>query len=433
MTVYSPFLGCPQAVSQAIADVEKMEREEQAKRKALLEAKSCLSTKEADEIQTAPEDILEGVKMLVAVPATDETCALEPHAVVGMIEVPAPGPSASDLDIIIVDSSNLGRQEEVPPVTECQMAEIVLGGKNDDGSEQAISSEAALSAGGQDTLQDSGEKVAIEDESQDGPTENKQDDPAGTHGHDSADVSETVIQEDVVDKGLGMDEASRIEIVAIEIPASKAEEKECSKKDKTEELNKEKEQSIKEDDELVVENYDKPGTPAVDRVANAGEWKDSLDKCAATKDMMSAEDSEEQSLAKDEVRREAVKGDVGKEVAEVSLEDEVEENIEKETAAGSEPASEQREQEEEDLATAEPHSGSAKQSKEGLNKEAKQRDTEGKESMMRVHDAADIREATEDDDSRAESSEDEKKTDKKAWSAGHGEEAILENARYCNI
>jgi hypothetical protein len=393
-----------QAVSQAIADVEKMEREEQAKRKALLEAKSRLDTKEADENQRATEGILEGVKMLMEMPATVETRAPEPRAVAEAIEVPVPGPSAGDLDIIIVDSSNLGGQEEVPPSTECQTVEVVVGGKNDDGSKPGLTSEA----GARETLKDigeedvsvSGDKVAAEEQPQDGPTDRKQDD----RGRETA-----------------MDEASRIEIVAIEIPASKAEGKDCSKKDKTEELDGEKEQSVKkEEDELAVEKDNNQVTPPTDKAVNTGEQKESADKYAAAKDSMSAEDYEEQDSVKNEVKRE--------EITEESLEDEVEENVDRERAAGSETANEQCEQEEEDLATADPEDGSIKQCRE-----AEKQDTEGEELTTKVHDAAEIEEATEEDASRAESSEDERKPDKKAWSADQGEEAILENARYCNI
>jgi hypothetical protein len=401
-------------VSQAIADVEKMEREEQANRKVLLEAKPRLNTKEADENQKTTEGILEGVKMLMEMPTTVETSAPEPQAVAEVMEVPVPGPSAGDLDIIIVDSSNLGGQEEVPPGAECQTVEVVLGGKNDDGSKPDLTSEA----GAQETLKDSGkedvsvsgDKVAAEEQSQDGPTDKKQED------HDSADDRENAIREDV-DKDHGTDEASRIEIVAIEIPASKAEGKDCSKKDKTEEL----EQRVKkEEDELAVEKDNKQMTPAADKTVNTGEQKESADKYAAAKDSISVEDSEEQGSVKNEVKRE--------EIIEESVENEVEENVERERAAGSETAIEQCEQEEEDLATADPEDGSVKQCKE-----AEKQDTEGEELTPKVRDAAETGEATEEDDSRAESSEDEKKPDKKAWPADQGEEAILENARYCNI
>lgn len=427
-----------EAVSQAIADVEKMEREEQANRKALLEAKSHSDTKEADEILFSSKDILEGVKMLVEVPATVETSAPEPQTVAEVIEVPAPGPSAGDLDIIIVDSSTLGGQEEVLPDTEREMVEVILDGKTDDGRKQDVASEGAVSPDPQETLEDSdergvslsGEKVTVEDEPQGGLTENNQDeDRAGTCDPDSAGVSETVIGEDVVDKDLGMDEASRIEIVAIEIPTSKAEEKEFSKKDKNEEIDKEKEQSIKkEEDEIVVERDNKQELPAIDKVVNSGERKDSVDRHAATKDSLSIEDSEGQGLENSEVKKEVVKNDVEKEITEESLEGGVEENVEKERAAGSETVDEQCEKGEEVLPTVGPKEGSVKQSKEGLNKETKKQETEEEELMTKVHDAIEIGEAVEEDDSRAESSEDEKKTDKKAWSADHGEEAILENA-----
>lgn len=430
-----------QAVSQAIADVEKMEREEQANRKALLEAKSLSDTKEADGILFSSKDILEGVKMLVEVPAMVEASAPEPQAVAEVVEVPAPATNAGDLDIIIVDSSTLGGQEEVLPDTERQMVEVVLDGKNDDGGKQDIASEAAISPDPQETLKDSGEKdislsgemMTVEDEAQDGLRENKQDDRAGTSDSDGAGVSETVIGDDVIDKNLGMDEASRIEIVAIEIPTSKAEEKEFSKKDKNE-LDKEKEQSIKkEEDEMVVERGNKQEVPAIEKAVNIGERKDSVDKCAATKDSMSTEDSKGQDLENSEVKKEVVKSDVEKEITEESLEGGVEENVERERAADSETVDEQCEKEEEDLPTVEPKEGSVKQSKEGLNKETKKQDTEGEELMIKVHDATDVGEAIEEDDSRAESSEDEKKTDKKTWSADHGEEAILANARYCNF
>lgn len=431
-----------QAVSQAIADVEKMEREEQANRKALLEAKSHSDTEEADEILFSSKNILEGMKMLVEVPAMVETSEPEPQTVAEVIEVPAPGPSAGDLDIIIVDSGTLGGQEEVLPDAERQMVEVILDGKNDDGKKQDIASEGAISPDPQETLKDGGEKdislsgetVTVEDEPQGGLTENKQDDPSGTREPDSAGVTETATGEDGVDKDLGMDEASRIEIVAIEIPTSKAEEKEFSKKDKNEQLDKEKEQSIKrEEDEMVAEKGNKQEMPAIDKAMNSGERKDSVDRHASANDLMSTEDSEGQGLENSEVKKEVVKSDMEKEITEESFEDEVEENVERERSTGSETVDEQCEKQEEDLPTAEPKEGSVKQSKEGLNKETKKQDTEGEELMTKVHDATEIGEAIEEDDSRAESSEDEKKTDKKAWSADHGEEAILENARYSNF
>lgn len=424
-----------QAVSQAIADVEKMEREEHANRKALLEAKSHSDTTEADEILFSSKNILEGVKMLVEVPAMVETSEPEPQTVAEVIEVPAPGPSAGDLDVIIVGSSTLGGQEEVLPDADRQMVEVILDGKND-GKERDSSSEGAVSCDPQETLKDSGEKdvplsgeVTVEDEPQDSLTENKQDDPSGTCDPDSAGVSETATEEDGVGKDLGMDEASRIEILAIEIPTSKAEEKEFSKKDKNEQLDKEKEQSIKrEEDEMEVEKGNKQEVPAIDKTANSGEQKDSVDSYAVTKDSMSTEDSEGQGLENNEAKKEVVKSDVEKEITEESLEGKVEENVERERAVGSETVDEQCEKQEEDLLTAEPKEGSVKQSKE-----TKKQDTDGEELMTKVHDATEIGEAVDEDDSRAESSEDEKKTDKKAWSAENGEEAILENARYYNF
>lgn len=420
-----------QAVSQAIADVEKMEREEQANRRALLEAKSHSDTKEADEILFSSKNILEGVKMLVEVPTMVETSEPEPQTVAEVIEVPAPGPSAGDLNIIIVDSSALGGQEEVLPDAERQTVEVVLDGKNEDGKKQDITTECTISTDPQETLKDggekdvslSGEKVTIE-EPQDGLTDTKQDDPSGTCDPDSAGVNETATGKGSVDEDLGMDEASRIEIVAIEIPTFKAEEKQFSKKDKNEELDKEKEQSIKkEEDEVVVEKGNKQEILATNKAVNSGEQIDS-----AAKDSMSTEDSKGQGLENSEVKKEVVKSDMEKEITEESLEDEVEENAERERAAGSETVGEECEKEEDDLPIAEPKEGSVKQSMEGLSKETKKQDTEGEELMTKVHG-----EAVEDDDSRAESSEDEKKTDKKAWSADHGEEPVLENVRYCNF
>jgi hypothetical protein len=413
-----------QAVSQAIADVEKMEREEQAKRKALLEA----NTKGAEEKQRAAEGILEGVKMLMEMPATVETSVPEPQAVAEVIEVPVPGSSAGDLDIIIVDSSNLGGQEEVPPSTEFQTVEVLLDGKNDDASKPGVTSEAAISAGAQETLKDSGEedvsvsgdKVAVEEQPQDSPAEKRQDALPVTCGRDSADVSETAVLEDSSEVRR-TDEASKIENVGIEIPASKAEEGDCTKEAKTEELDREKEQSIKkEEDELVVEDDDKQGTPATDKAVTTGEQKETADNSAGAKDSTSVEDSEGQCSVKNEVKR--------GEMTEESLQDEAEESVERERAAGPETCTEQCEQEEEDLAAADPEEGSAKQSKQ-----AEKEETEAEELATKVRDAAEIGEVTEEEDSRAESSEDEKKPDKKAWSADHGEEAILENARYYDI
>lgn len=407
-----------QAVSQAIADGEKMEREEQANRKALLEAKSHSDTEEADEIVFPSKNILEGVKMLVEVPATVETSEPEPQTVAEVIEVPAPGPSAGDLDIIIVDSSALGGQEEALPDTDRQTVEVILDRRNENGKKQDIASEGAVSSDTQETLKDSGEP-------QDSLTENKQDDSSGTCETDS----ETVTAENGVDKDLGMDEASRIEIVAIEIPTSQADEKEISNRDKNEQHDKEKEQSIKrEEDEMVVEKDNKQETAASDRAVNSGERKDSVDRCAATKDSVSTEDSEGQCLENSEVKKEVVKSDMEKEITGENLEDEVEETVEREEAAGSETVHEQCEKQEEDLATAESKEGSVNQPKE-----TKKQDTEGEELMTKVHDVTEIGEAVDEDDSRAESSEDEKKTDKKAWSADHGEEAVLENARYYNV
>lgn len=413
-----------QAVSQAIADVEKMEREEQANRKALLEAKSHSDTKEADEILFPSKNILEGMKMLVEVPAMVETSEPEPQTVAEVIEVPVPGPSAGDLDIIIVDSSALGGQEEVLPDAERQMVEVIL-----DGKKQDIASEGAISSDPQETVKDSGEKVTVEGEPQESLTENKQDDSSGTCDPDSAGVSEAATAENGVDKDLGMDEASRIEIVAIEIPTSKAGEKEISKRDKNEQLDKEKEQSIKrEEDEMVVEKDNKQETPASDRAVNSGERKDSVDRCAATKDSVSTENSEGQCLENSEVKKEVVKSDVEKEITGENLEDEVEENVEREGAASSETVDEQCEKQEEELPTAGPKEGSVNQPNE-----TKKQDTEGGELMTKVHDVTEIGEAVDEEDSRAESSEDEKKTDKKTWSADPGEEAVLENARYYKL
>lgn len=404
-------------MTQAIADVERMEREEQANRKALLEAKALLGTK-VDEIRGAAED----VKTLMEMPVLVENSVPEPHAVAQVIEVPTQGPSTGNLDIIIVDSSTLGGQEEVPPDAECQVVEVVLDPKSSDGSKQDASSEDVASLDPQEAFSSSVEKdvllndqkSAVENEHQDSVIENKEGEPVVGRSPDGTVMSGTVMGEDASVRELGMDEGSKIALVAIEIPTTKTEEKEISKNDKNEELSKQKEQSIKKnEDELMMEEEIKLETPGVettkhDKSVNIEDQKGKYD---GTNELQA---SEGQCFEKDETVKEVVVSDVKKVAAGESLEDKAEENVETEKGAGGETGDEQCVLKEEDVPTAEHIQESVKQSEE----EAEKRDTEAEDLITEK-----TSEATEEEDSHADSSEDEKKTDEKA---DHAEE---ENAR----
>lgn len=426
-----------QAVSQAIADVEKMEQEEHANRKALLEAKSLSDSKEADEKRKVTEDMLEDVHMLMEMPVVVEDSGPEPQTVAEVIEVPAQGSGTSDTDIVIVDSSVLVGQEEVPPDTQCQVVEVVLGGKNDDGSKQDIVSEGTEPHNHQEAFKDSGEKdvslsdktVRVQDKQWDSVGENKQDDLVDKCSPDVTDENETVIGEAVINKDFGMDEGSRIEVVAIEIPTSKAEEKEINKNDRMEALNKETIQSVKKDEDEVVVVEKKQDSPAVeaaecDKAVNNGDQEGSTVTYAATKEVNSSEDADKQDLDSCETKKEVVTSDVEKEVNKESLEDKVEENGEgeKDAADGVEK---------EDLSAPEPPDGNV----EVMKKETKKQEIEAEDLSTELYEATEkISEAMEEEDSHAESSEDEKKADEKPWTvAEHGEEPISENTRCSNF
>lgn len=407
-------------MTQAIADVERMEREEQANRKAMLEAKALLGTK-VEEIRGAAED----VKTLMEMPVLVENSVPEPHAVAQVIEVPAQGPSTGNLDIIIVDSSTLGGQEEVPPDAECQLVEVVLDPKSSDGSKQdAASSEAVASLDPQETVSSSGEqdiplndqKGAVENEQQDGVTENTEGEPVVGRNPDGTVASGTVTGEGANVRELGMDEGSRIALVAIEIPTSKAEEKEICKTDKNEELGKLMEQNIKKnEDEMMMKEEIKQETTSVettkhDKAMNA---EDQKEKYNGTNELQA---SEGQCIERNETTKEVVGSEVKRVAAGESLEDKAEETVETEKDASGETGDEQCTLKEEDMLAAERIQESVKLSEE--EEEAEKRDAEVEDLVTEK-----ISEATEEEDSHAESSEDEKKTDEKA---DHAEE---ENAR----
>ena len=405
-------------MTQAIADVERMEQEEQANRKAMLEAKALLGTK-VEEIRGAAED----VKTLMEMPVLVENSVPEPHAVAQVIEVPAQGPSAGNLDIIIVDSGTLGGQEELPPDAECQVVEVVLDPKNSDGSKQdAASSEAVTSLDPQETLSSSGEqdiplndqKAAVEKEQQDSVKENTEGEPLVGRSSDGTVMGGTETGEDASVRELGMDEGSRIALVAIEIPTSKAEEKEMCKTDKNEELSKQMEQNIKKnEDEVMMKEEIKQETTSVettkhDKAVNIEEQKEQYD---GTNELQA---SEGQGIERNETTKEVVVSDVKRVAAGESVEDKAEETVEAEKDASGETGDEQCVLKEEDMPAAEHIQESVKRSEE----EAEKRDTEVEDFVTEK-----ISEATEEEDSHAESSEDEKKTDEKA------DRAEEENAR----
>lgn len=405
-------------MTQAIADVERMEQEEQANRKAMLEAKALLGTK-VEEVRGAAED----VKTLMEMPVLVENSVPEPHAVAQVIEVPAQGPSTGNLDIIIVDSSTLGGQEEVPPDAECQVVEVMLDPKSSDGSKQdAASNEAVASLVPQETFSSSCEqdiplndqKTAIEKEQQDGVTENTEGEPVVGRSSEGAVMGGTVMGEDASVRELGMDEGSRIALVAIEIPTSKAEEKEICKTDKNEELSKQMEQNIKKnEDEMMMKEEIKQEATSVettkhDKAVNIEDQKEKYDG------MNELQASEAQCNEKNETAKEVVVNEVKRVAAGESLEDKAEETVETEKDAGGETGDEQCVLKEEDMLAGEHIEESVKRSEE----EVEKRDTEVEDLVTEK-----ISEATEEEDSHAESSEDEKKTDEKA---DHAEE---ENAR----
>ena len=397
-------------MTQAIADVERMEREEQANRKAVLEAKALLGTK-AEETGGAAED----VKTLMEMPVLVENSVPEPHAVAQVIEVPAQEPSTGNLDIIIVDSSTLGGQEEVPPDAECQLVEVVLDPKSSDGSKQdAASSEAAASRDPQQTFSSSGEqdiplndqKAAVENEQQDGVIENAEGEPGVGHSPDGTVMSGTETGGDASVRELGVDKGSRIALVAIEIPASKAEEKEICKTDKNEELTKQIEQNIKKnEDEMMMKEEIKQDTTSAETAKHdeAVKIEDQKEKYDGTNELQA---SEGQGNERNETAKEVVVSDVKRVAAGESLEDKAEETAETEKDAGGETDDEQCVLKEEDILAAEHIEEGVKRSEE---EEAEKRDTEVEDLVTEK-----ISEATEEEDSHAESSEDEKKTDEKA-------------------
>lgn len=406
-------------MTQAIANVERMEREEQANRKAMLEAKALLGTK-VEEIRGAAED----VKTLMEMPVLVGNSVPEPHAVAQVIEVPAQGPGTGNLDIIIVDSSTLGGQEEVPPDAECQLVEVVLDPKSSDGSKQdAASSEPVASVDPQETLSSSGEqdiplndqKAAVENEQLDGVTENTEGEPVVARSPDGTVMSGTVTGEDASVRERGMDEGSRIALVAVEIATSKAGEKEMCETDKNEEPSKLMEQNVKKnEDEMMMKEEIKEETTSVETAKHdkAVNIKDQKEKYDVTSELQA---SEGQCIEKNETTKELVVSEVKRVAAGESLEDKAEETVETEKDAGGETGDEQCVLKEEDMLAAEHIQESVKRSEE----EAEKRDTEAEDLITEK-----IIEATEEEDSHAESSEDEKKTDGKADRA-EGENARL--------
>lgn len=402
-------------MTQAIADVERMEREEQANRKALLEAKALLDTK-VDEIRGTGED----VKTLMEMPVLVENSVSEPHTVAEVIEVPAQGPSTGNLDIIIVDRSTLGGQEEVAPDAECQVVEVVLDPKNSDGSKQDATGEDVASLDHQETLTNSVEKdsslnedkAAVETETQDSVTESRGDEPVAGHSPDGTVVNETVIGEDASVRELGMDEGSRISVVAIEIPSSKVDEKEIYKNDKNDELSKQKEQSTEkgEGEMLVVEEI-KQEAPNVE-TTKRDEAVNSEDQKVKYNAVNELTDNEGQCVEKRETMKEVAASDVKKGVAEESSEDKAEETVETEKDAGGETADEQRVVKEEDLLTAGHTQDSAKQLEE---------ETEAEDLITEK-----INEAAQEEDSHAESSDDEKKNEEKADHVGEEHARLMD-------
>jgi len=398
-----------EVVTQAIADVERMEQEEQANRKAMLEAKALLGTK-VEEVRGAAED----VKTLMEMPVLVENLVPEPHAIAQVIEVPAQGPSTGNLDIIIVDSSTLGGQEEVPPDAECQVVEVVLDPKSSDGSKQdAASSEAVASVDPQETFSSSGEqdiplndqKAAVEKEQADSVTESTEGEPVVGRSSDGTVMGGTETVEDASARELGMDEGSRIALVAIEIPTSKVEEKEICKTDKNEELSKQMEQNVKKnEDEMMVKEEIKQEATSVETTKHdkAVKIEDQKEKYDGTNELQA---SEGQCNEKNETTKEAVVNEVKRVAKGESVEDKAEETVETEKDVGGETGDEQCVLKEEDMLAGEHIEESVKQSEE----EAEKRDTEVEDLVTEK-----ISEATEEEDSHAESSEDEKKPDEKA-------------------
>lgn len=454
------FLTAVQAVSQAIADVEKMEQEEHANRKALLEAKLLPDSKEADEKRKVMEDISEDVQMLMEMPVVVENSGAEPETVAEVIEVPTQGSGADDTDIIIVDSSMLVGQEEAPPDTQVQLVDVVLDGKNGDGSKQDVS-EDTKSADQQEPFKNSGEiavslsdkTVTVQDKQWDSVMENKQDDLIDRCSPDATDVKETVIEDGVVNKDVGMAEGLKIEVVATEVPTSKAEEKETNKTDKKEELDKEKVESLKRDeDEIMVEKQQDtlaPETTECDRAVHDAEQSESAVTCAATTEPNSCEESDRQEdLDSCETKTEVVADDVEKEVIKESLEDEVEDDGKSEEGTadgvkeddvdgnmeGMKDETKKQDTEAEDLMT-ETYEGTEKyEAAEKCEATEKSDATEKSEAAEKYGVTEKISEVTEEGDSRPESSEDEKKADKRPWTvAEHGEELVRQSTRCSNF
>jgi hypothetical protein len=301
----------------------------------------------------------------------------------------------------------------------------VLDPKIRDGSKQnAASSEAVASLDPPETFGGSGEqdipsndqKAAVENEQQDGVTENTEGEPTAVRNPDGTVVSGTVTGEGASVRELGMDEGSTIALVAIEIPTSKAEEKEICKTDKNEELDKLMEQNVKKDeDEMMMKEEIKQETTSVettkhDKAMNIEEQKEKYD------DTNELQASEGQCIERNETTKEVVESEVKRVAAGESLEDKAEETVETEKDAGGETGVEQCTVKEEDLLVAEHVQESVKLSEE--EEEAEKRDAEAEDLVTEK-----ISEATEEEDSHAESSEDEKKTDEKA------DRAEEENAR----
>jgi hypothetical protein len=220
--------------------------------------------------------------------------------------------------------------------------------------------------------------------------------------------------EDASVKELGMDEGSRIALIAIEIPTSKVEEKEICKTDKNEELSKQMEQNVKKnEDEMMMKEEIKQEATSVETTKHdkAVNIEDQKEKYDGTNELQA---SEGQCSEKIETTKEAVVNEVKRVAAGESVEVKAEETVETEKDIGGETGDEQCVLKEEDMLAGEHIEESVKRSEE----EAEKRDTEVEDLVTEK-----ISEATEEEDSHAESSEDEKKTDEKA------DRAEEENAR----
>ncbi|XP_069700176.1 bromodomain-containing protein 8 isoform X3 [Periplaneta americana] len=431
-------------VSQAIADVEKMEMEKQASKKEEVESKPEADTKEEnieveEEKKKEAEEVSEDVKMLMDMPIVVEEATPEPQTIAEVVEVPAHGTASGDLDIIIVDSSTLGGQEEVPQDTECQVVEVVLDGKTSDGSKQGESSDDSVTLNTSEQLNDSKdskedvsadqeEACVVKEEDQESVVvkEDKQEVAADSDSAEVTVISSTVEEDD---KDLSMDEGSRIEVVAIQMPSPKTEEssKEVVKEDKDEEKSEEKEEQteVKEEGEMTT-TEEKNKEDLVIKEEEPEKNDENKAPVEEAKESETSEDSSEQKVEIADDKKEVPVSEVESEVVEESTEEKVEDSVKKEKEAepeADEKPGETSEAEKEATTTTEQVEEEVKQIKETVKKEPKKRitaedrlDAIAEDIMSESYEAAEkASEATEEDDSRADSSEDEKKADEKSW------------------